>query len=558
MRFKRIITTSAVIAAMGLVLSGCAGRTAPEGGAAPTALDPTASQINAHPVSDLKDGGDLRIPLSEFPEQWNYYHTDGSGVEARRVRQTVMPQSFVFDLDNNPVLDTNYLTKAELVSENPQTIEYQINEKATWSDGSPITWKDYEAVWKGSNGSDEAFLAGDTTGYRDIASVTMGATEKDFTVIMSKPFADWKKFFTVVYPAVDYTTAEQFNEGWLDKIPLTAGPFKITDKSLDKTAQTITVFRDDNWWGDKPKLDSITFRAIEAVADIDAYLNNELDMVEARNTDRYSRVKDAKDTDIRIAPSARYNHVTFGSGGVLSDTETRLALQKAINRESLAQTIYNGMPYKFEVLNNHMFLTTDPAYQDNAKGIVDFDPAAAAKDLDAAGWTVSGDTRVKDGVTLAPRMIIPAATPISQQLAELIQAQLAAVQVKLDIVAVPTDTFFRDYVTPGNFDMTLFVWQGTGFFADGVSIYQTGDNTQNYGKIGTTKIDDLLNETIATLDSTEANKLANEADKLVWEEGHSLPIAQQPMLFAIRPGIANYGAFAANADPDWTTVGWLK
>ncbi|WGD37790.1 ABC transporter family substrate-binding protein [Lysinibacter sp. HNR] len=555
---KKFSTAAVLVTALSLVVTGCATSTTSNEGQSATDLSSQGSQINPQPASELQDGGDLRLVLSKLPEQWNYYHTDGALVDTSTILKAVMPRSFIFDENSEIALNTDFLTKAELVNSSPQTIEYQINDQAVWSDGTPITWKDYEAVWKALNSADAGALVGDPTGYQNIESLTPGATDKDFTVVFNTDFADWQKLFMFLYPAQHYATVDNFNTGWLQNVPVTAGPFKLTTDSINTTAQTVTLVQNEAWWGEKPKLDTITFRALESTADIDAYLNNEIDVVAAGNTDRYSRVKDAANTDIRLAPSSRYNHLTFGSGGVLADKDTRLAVQQAINRESLGQTIYNGTPYKFELLNNHMYLSTDPNYQDNATGIVDFDPAAAAAALDAAGWQVSGDVRVKDGVTLAPRMVIPSGTPVSQQIAELIQAQLAGVQVKLDIVAVPTDTFFRDNITPGNFDMTLFVWGGTGFLADGVSIYQTGENTQNYGKISTDEINTLLDQANAELNPETLAQLTNEADKLVWQEGHSLPIAQQPMLLAIRPGIANYGAFSGNAEPNWTQVGWMK
>ena len=65
-----------------------------------------------------------------------------------------------------------------------------------------------------------------------------------------KPFADWMALWSPLYPAKYQDTAAHFNSGYLSKIPVTAGPFKI--EKIDKTAKTVSMVPDPNWWGAKP------------------------------------------------------------------------------------------------------------------------------------------------------------------------------------------------------------------------------------------------------------------------------------------------------------------
>lgn len=556
MRRSRILGSLATLAALTLVVSGCAAATT-DGGDKSNAVDQTKAQVNPHPVADLKDGGDLRLALSQVPTQWNYYHADGSLLDAASIHDPSLPRVFVFDVDGKSALNTDYVTKAEVTSTDPQTVTYTINPKAVWSDGSAITWKDFEAVWKGNSGENPEFQSGDTTGYRDIKTVAAGADDHEVVVTFDQTFGDWQKLFIYLYPASTIDTPEKFNTGWLNTMPLSAGPFLADTASVNKTAQTVTLARNDKWWGAAPKLDTITFRALDSTADVDAYLNNELDVVAAGNTERYGRVKDAPNTDFRVSSSPAFSHITFGSGGVLSDTATRVALSQAIDRSAIVKAMYSGIPYTVDTLDNHLILNTEEGYQANAD-VVKFDVEAAKKGFEAAGWKLEGDVLVRDGKKLEPRLVIPSGVPVSQQIAEIIQQTLAQVGVAVKIDAVSSDAFFQDNVTPGNFDMTIFSWSGTGYVSDAVSIYQSGDNTQNFGKISTPEITDLLNQANAELDATARTALLNKADTLIWAEGHSLTIAQSPRLVAIRPGLANIGAASGNGKVDWTTVGWLK
>ncbi|MFZ6991071.1 ABC transporter family substrate-binding protein [Curtobacterium sp. RRHDQ66] len=557
MLHKKVLATTAVLAGIALAVTGCSG-----GGSTGSSSDsgkkslPSAAQINEKPVSDLQQGGTVRLPISQWISQWNYFELDGTLQDAADIEQATMPHTFNIDADGKPQLDKNTLESAKVTSEDPLTITYTVNPKAQWNDGSPITWKDFEALWKANNGTDESYQIGDDTGWKDIESVTQGTDERQAIVKYSTPFSDWKSLFSPLYPASVIGTPDGFNNGYKDKVPLSAGPYKVS--KLDETAGTVTLVPDPNWWGDKPKLDTVIFRSLDGNADIDAYLNKELDSVAAGTSDRYARVKDAKNTKIYASQSASYTHVDFSTQGLLKDKNLRLAIQHAVNRDSLASVIGGTLPYKLPVLNNHVFLATDDGYKDNSSPNGTFDVDKAKKILDDDGWKTDGTYRKKDGKNLSISITIPSGATSSQKMAEVIQSQLKDVGIKLSIKAVSSDDFFPQYVTPGNYDMTIFLWGGTGYHASGASIFITGDTGQNYGRVGTKSIDKLVNQAIAETDASKANALWNKVDKQVWSIGHSLPIVQSPRVIAQNPKLANYGARSGAMAYDWTKVGLTK
>lgn len=560
MLHRKVLATTAVLAGIALAVTGCSGGNS--GGGSGSSNDsgkkalPSTAQINEKPVSDLQQGGTVRLPIQQWISQWNYFELDGTLQDAADIEQATMPHTFNIDADGKPEMDKNVLSSAKVTSEDPLTITYTVNPKAKWNDGSPITWKDFEALWKANNGTDESYQIGDSTGWKDIGSVTQGTDERQAIVKYSTPFSDWKSLFTPLYPASVIGTPDGFNNGYKDKVPLSAGPYKVA--KLDETAGTVTLEPDPAWWGDKPKLDSVIFRSLDGNADIDAYLNKELDSVAAGTSDRYARVKDAKNTKIYASQSASYTHVDFSTQGLLKDKNLRLAIQHAVNRESLASVIGGTLPYKLPVLNNHVFLATDAGYKDNSSPNGTFDVDKAKKILDDDGWKTDGTYRKKDGKNLSISITIPSGATSSQKMAEVIQAQLKDVGIKLSIKSVPSDDFFPQYVTPGNYDMTIFLWGGTGYHASGASIFITGDTGQNYGRVGTKSIDKLVNQAIAETDTSKANALWNKVDKQVWAIGHSLPIVQSPRVIAQNPKLANYGARSGAMAYDWTKVGLTK
>ncbi len=179
--------------------------------------------------------------------------------------------------------------------------------------------------------------------------------------------------------------------------------------------------------------------------------------------------------------------------------------------------------------------------------IVAYNPTAAKKLLDAAGWSVQGSQRIKNGKTLSLTLVIGGGVSVVKSIAELMQNMLGQINVDLAINAVPPDVFFDKYITPGQFDLTIFLWVISQFpisSAQPIYVKPVGDNIQeNYARIGSDEIDELFRKSLQELDPAQAILKANDADTAVWAEVHSLPLYQLPDLWAVNKSFANIGAF---------------
>ncbi|MFX7667063.1 ABC transporter substrate-binding protein, partial [Acinetobacter baumannii] len=86
-----------------------------------------------------------------------------------------------------------------------------------------------------------------------------------------------------------------------------AGPFVPT--KVDQASNTLTVKRNDKWWGDKSKLDTVTFKAMEDAAKTKAFANKEIDVADTIITkDGYETAKKRDDADMRAAGSLQWRH----------------------------------------------------------------------------------------------------------------------------------------------------------------------------------------------------------------------------------------------------------
>jgi peptide/nickel transport system substrate-binding protein len=509
-----------------------------------TTVGAGTNDIAPTPRDQVADGGTLRFPIAQSTTNFNINQADVTGYDANVV-SPMLPAPFDFSADATPSVDKDYFSDIVLTSTKPQVVTYTINPKAKWNNGNPISYKDFVAQWKALNGSNPDYQVLSTTGYDQIKSISRGANNQIVTVTFAKTYADWKALFSNLYPASVNATPDAFNNSLKEDIKVTAGPFKFDN--LNKTTKTVTIVRDDKWWGEPAKLDRIVFPVIVDTAQIDALANGEIDFVDiGADKDAYKKATENEAVTVRRASGPNFRHITFnGTAPNLKDQDVRIAIQQGINRQQIADALLGPLGGTPTVLNNHIFMGNQNGYKDNS-AVVAFDQAKAKAGLEAAGWTLAeGDKfRKKGGKELTLNLLIPSGTPAPLVESPLIQSQLKDIGVNVKIVAKGDDFF--DFVSNGTFDMTIFTWVGTPFpISSSKSIYQEpeGDNIfQNFARIGTKNIDSLFDQAAAELDPAKAIDLANQADTAIWAEGHSLTTYQKPELIACNNNLVNYGA----------------
>jgi peptide/nickel transport system substrate-binding protein len=545
---SRALALTALGAVAAMVVSACGG--GEDGGAAGPVvgaeqLQQGQNEINALPRDQVREGGDLRWPLDAMPDNFNRLHVDGTLAENSDVMSALLPSAFEAQADGSVALDTDYFTSIELTSQAPQIVTYTISPEATWDDGTPITWRDLQAQWQALNGTNPAFLVSSTTGYEDIASVERGVDDKQAVVTYARTFAEWRSVFSPVYPASTTTDPATFNEGWLNRIPVSAGPFRA--ETIDTTAQTITLVRNPNWWGEPAKLDRIVFRVVDRGARADALANNEIDFYTiGSDVNLFARAQTIPAAQIRQAIEPQYNHITFNGspGAILSDPALRRAIARGIDRQAIANALIGQIVPDTRPLGNYLFVQGSANYVDHSQG-VSYDPAAAGAALDQLGWTSPGpgQVRTRNGQPLQVRYVTTAGNPISEQMVQLTRAQLTAIGVGVEIVSVSAGDLFDQYVRPGNFDMVGFGWSGTVFPITSTRNIFTTNGEQNYGHISTPEIDALYDQAIRELDDNKRIQLGQQIDQLLWEQVPHLPLYQVSGAYAVRSTLANFGAF---------------
>ncbi|MFD5335064.1 ABC transporter family substrate-binding protein [Streptomyces hawaiiensis] len=195
-------------------------------------------------------------------------------------------------------------------------------------------------------------------------------------------------------------------------------------------------------------------------------------------------------------------------------------------------------------------------------------PGAYAPKGTAAPANQEAAPLAKNGKPLTLRFVLPSG-PGSQTLrtvADRISRMLERVGIGTEISKVSDESYFKDHIASGQYDLALYSWPATAFPAtDARPVYAkpvpAADGSlnveQNYTRVGTDQVDQLFDEAVATLDEGESRSLIRKADSRIWAAAGSIPLFQRPQLLAARKNLVNAGAFGFGT-PVYEDMGFLK
>ncbi|MCJ1677958.1 ABC transporter family substrate-binding protein [Streptomyces sp. APSN-46.1] len=215
----------------------------------------------------------------------------------------------------------------------------------------------------------------------------------------------------------------------------------------------------------------------------------------------------------------------------------------------------------------------DAAAGDDGKGApardgVAADPAKPSAPPAKQAARTSGTVLAKDGKPLTLRFVLPSG-PGSESLrtvGERISRMLQKIGVQTELTKVADDSFFKDHVASGQYDLALYSWPATAYPAtDARPIFAKPEPAadgsllveQNYTRVGTDHIDQLFDQALGELDEGASRELMRKADARIWAAAGSVPLYQRPELVATKPSLVNAGAFGLGA-PRFQDIGWKK
>jgi peptide/nickel transport system substrate-binding protein len=589
MRFGRTSKAVGVAAVAALALSACAANTGTE-----TPEESTDGEAT---------GGNIRVVEVNAFSSFNSNSSEGN-VDINGKIAYATHSGFVYINNDLEVVPNEEFGTMEVLSEDPLSVKYTVNEGVNWSDGEPVDGGDLLLSWAIGSGyfndakTDDAGeiasgatyfdYAGDTGGLSLTELPEIGDDGRSITLDYSEPFADYEVAFGLMSeggistpahvlaekggladedalieliqtaPAGDpenpverpevQALADFWNTGFDTKsLPtdpslfLSNGPFIASAITPD---QSMTLTRNEDYsWGPVPSVDEITVRYIgEAPAQVQALQNGEVDIIAPQaSADTVEQLEALEGVTVEQGNQLSYDHLDLNFSGVFAEENVREAFMKTVPRQQLVDTIVKKINPDAEPLDSQLFLTDQAAYED----------AKANNGSEAyAEVDIEGAKELLDGATPEVRIMYNRDNPNRLNSYTLIAESAAQAGFKVVDGGLGSSDW-GSALGNGTYDAAIFGWINSGVGVSGVpQIFKSG-NGSNFNGFSSPEADELMDELIVTTDPDEQDQLQVQIDKLIWDSKYGLPLFQVPGVDAYSDNISGVEYM-----PNQTGVWW--
>lgn len=432
-------------------------------------------------------------------------------------------------------------------------VTWKLRPGVRWHDGVPHTSADVQFTVSAINKGD--WKPESVDGFDRIASVD---TPDSLTAVVHyrEVYAPYQMQFARgtlprhVLEGRDINTANDYN-----RAPLGTGPYRVAEW---KTGEYVLLERVPNYWrgAEFPKIGKILFRFLaNTTTRINQLKAGEVHMVALVPWDKIRELRDNPALRLNNVVGNGYEHVSLNQKRfpAFADVRVRRALAHAINRPLLVETLLDGL---VQVVNGPI-QPRSHAYEPNVR-TYEFDPAAARRLLDSAGWVAGADgVRVRNGAPLAFTLITQAGYAIRENVAQALQQQLRDVGVQMKVQLVD-GTAISSLWFNGDFDAMLHWWQHG---ADPeITLFFAADRAPPAGRNINYLVDSaltaLLYRSDRTVDEADRVTLLKEAQRRVAELAPEIPLYNTAKIDAVPASLLNFTGNPTNAGPFWNVYAW--
>lgn len=544
-----------IVAICGLVLAGCYG-----GSSSSTDSSSSAS-------GKASDNGTFNLVVSqEMPTADLSVATDTISFTALN---NVYEGIYRLDKDNKP--QPAGASEKVKVSDDGKTYTVKLREDAKWSNGDPVTAKDYVYGWqrtvKPETASEYAYLfesvenAADITAGKkspdELGIKAVGDYELEITLTKATPYFDYLLAFPSFFPQ-NQKVVEANGKDYASKSDKAVynGPFTLEGFDGPGTDTEWEYKKNDNYWDkDEVKLSSIKVNVVkESSTALNLFKDGEADDIilsgelaqQNANESTYQSFKEARTSYLEF--NQREDNSPF------KNENLRKAISYAINRKSLVnQVLGDGSVVSTGLVPSGMSKNpeTDEDFAKEAGDLAPYDKKKAKEYWEKAKKELNIDSLSFE--------LMASDTDSSKKVIEYMQSALEEALPGVTVKPTPVPFSVRlDRSNAGDFDVLLGGWGAD--YADPSSftdLFVTG-NSYNRGRWSNEDYDTAVEDS-ANKDASDENarwKDLQEANKIISDESGVAPLYQLSEAHLINEkvkGIVHHPA-GASWDYKWTYV----
>lgn len=210
------------------------------------------------------------------------------------------------------------------------------------------------------------------------------------------------------------------------------GPFRLAAATVDRWR----LVRNDRSAAPAPRVDSVEVRAYAGPEGVEHFLAGEVDVLEDVPVEFIPKLRGKA----RVVALVGRSYLFIGwnlHDARFADVRVRRALAQAVDVRRLVHrwTAGQGDPARGPLVPAQAFADT--------LATLPYDPKAAARSLDAAGWTDSDGDRIRDrrGAKLEFHLLTAAGEPVRSGVARDVAADLRRVGIRVEVTELPVPEF---------------------------------------------------------------------------------------------------------------------
>lgn len=412
-----------------------------------------------------------------------------------------------------------------------KTVIFTLRDDFEWTDGTPVTSADVkfaaEAIMEYKLGN----VAAKLTWVESIEA------PDDTTVIFNlsqpyAPFAEGVGFWMPVVPAHIFSEAGDLAAFANDADWVGAGAYVLD--SMVRGQRYVLKANENYPYAPKggaavQTVEYIVYPDVNTM--ILALKNGDIDLMGTPvPASAAASLESDKNVSLQEVDSLGFAHLTYNmQNPTLAQKDVRQALSKIVDTKSIIGTILQGT-------GKEMVGPISPTFAeyDNTKlEAYAFDPAAARKQLEKAGFTDADGNGFLDGIAF--EVLCDQSNANLTRVAEVVRENAAEAGIELTLACVERNTFLAR-TKSGEYDIDLSQW---GVFDNPMdqlrSTYLSSNpGGINYNLVQDPKLDELVNDAAGTVDREDFIKKIKGIDAYVHDQALLTPLYVEQFRFAYR------------------------
>lgn len=352
------------------------------------------------------------------------------------------------------------------ISRDGRTVTYHLRRNVRWQDGAPFAARDvlfsFRAAMNPRNN------VPDRTGFDHVLDVK-AIDAYTVRVRLSSAFSPFvASCFTLgandpypILPAHLLAGQADLNRSDYNANPVGLGPYKLS--SWQRGARLVFE-ADPHYFRGPAKIAKIDVEIIPNIQTlITLWQTRQVDLIVMRSTygrAAYDAVRVVPNAHVVVRSHAEFDYLLLNHDNpALSDPAVRRAIVQAIDRTRIMSELGGGLWVATEGDRLPGHFAYDPSLRQPP-----YDPVAAARALDAAGWVLANGVRRKRGRELSFTLVGTTNQPATERFNLLVQQNLAQIGIKTAIRSYDYGIMWAPasaggiYQT-GRFDISYSGWQ---------------------------------------------------------------------------------------------------